>query len=1114
VAFRVHRAERADLLAEGLADLLRDPLPDPFATELVIVPAKGVERWLSQLLSHRLGPGPDRDDGVCAGVDFRSPASLVAELGGRPAGAFGSDRSEDEVDPWAPEALTWPLIGVLDDAADEPWCEPLSRHLGHFAEGEERELRRGRRFAVARRLARLFASYAVQRPALLTAWESGQDTDGTGVDLSGDLAWQGELWRRLVAAVGGPTPGERHRAALDRLRAGELDAELPARLSLFGHTRLPVTEIELLAAAAQRRDVHLWLPHPSPQLWQALADRDAGAVPRVEDTSHEAAAHPVLATLGRDVRELQRSLTGHVVDDGALPSPARPATLLGTLQADIVGNRPPTRVDLAARDRSVQVHSCHGPARQVEVLREVLLGLLADDETLEPRDIVVMCPDVEAYAPLVTAAFGLGDVLPAVTDGTHPGQQLRVRLADRALIQTNPLLAVTGQVLTIAGGRAEASRVLDLIALDPVRRRFGFTEDDLETIAGWVEQAGVRWAFDADHRRDFGLDQYVQNTWRFGLDRILAGVAMSDDAERWIGTTLPLDDVASTDIDLAGRLAELLDRLQRLTDRLVGAHPVEHWLTALADGIEALTAVRRGDEWQLGQVQRELAGLLAGAARHGQDSTTLRLPDVRALLSEQLAGRPTRANFRTGTLTVCTMTPMRSVPHRVVCLLGLDDGVFPRHLTVDGDNVLARTPLTGERDPRSEDRQLLLDAVLAATDHLVISYSGRNEVNGEPRPPAVPLGELLDTLEQMTGRDLVTEHPLQAFSVANLTGPEPFCFDRTALDGARAALGERVTVARLADLRLPALPGTDLELDDLIAFFKDPVKTFLRRRLDIALLEDDERTGDTLPVELAGLAEWQVGERMLRALISGRDPEHALAMEWRRGTLPPGALGWALAKRIRDCALPIADLFVTTTGGLPVSARDIDVVLSTPSGERRLVGTVTDLYDHRVVKVSYSRLGPKHLLEAWLSLLALEVAWPGRGWTAGAVGRGGKDEPAARQAFRPPAEPRAVLADLVAIHDAGMCEPLPIPVRTAYAWAQGRLRNPAVARKQAEWRWRTDRYPGEDADPTHVRVWGPRFPIDDLLAVPPRAGEDRHGEPSRLGALASRIWLPLLGADA
>jgi len=948
VAFEVHRADRSDLLADGLAQLLREPQADPFARELVIVPAKGVERWLSQRLSHRLGPSAGRDDGVCAGVDFRSPASLVAELVGRP-----------EDDPWAPESLTWPLIGVIDAAADEPWCRTLSAHLGHFHTGEERELRRGRRFAVARRLARLFASYAVQRPGLLDAWLAGDDADGvptsstSGAPLPRDLTWQAELWRRLVPAVGAETPCDRHRSALARMRAGELDATLPARLSLFGHTRLPITEIELLAAAAERRDVHLWLPHPAPALWDALAGSAGPVVARTADDSHEAARHPLLASLGRDLRELERGLLPHVVDAGALPSARLPDTLLGRLQADIAGNRAPDATAVAADDRSVQVHGCHGPARQVEVLREVILGLLADDPTLEPRDILVMCPDIEGYAPLVTAAFGLGDVLP----DSHPGQQLRVRLADRSLIQTNPLLGVAAQVLTIAGGRAEASRVLDLAASEPVRRRFGFTEDDLETIGGWVDKAGVRWSFDAEHRREYGLEGYVQNTWRFGLDRILAGVALSDDAERWIGTTLPLDDVASTDIDLAGRLAELLDRLQRLTDALVGEHPVDHWLTTLADGIESLTAVSRGEEWQLGQVQRELAGLLAGAVRHGQHDTTLRLPDVRALLSEQLAGRPTRANFRTGTLTVCTMTPMRSVPHRVVCLLGLDDGVFPRAVTVDGDNVLARNPLTGERDPRSEDRQLLLDAILAATEHLVITYSARNEVNGEPRPPAVPLGELLDTLAAMApDHGVSTEHPLQAFSVANLRASRPFSFDRTSLAGARASFGDRQPAASLADLRLPP-PQTDVvELDDLIGFFKDPVKAFLRRRLDVALIDDEEESGDTLPVELDGLSEWQIGERMLHSLLAGRDPDHALQMEWRRGTLPPGMLGWTLAKKVRDGAQPIAELAESAMAGAAATARDVDVDL----GSCRLSGTVTDLYDRRVVKMPMATVAERN----------------------------------------------------------------------------------------------------------------------------------------------------------
>ncbi|RZI83817.1 MAG: exodeoxyribonuclease V subunit gamma, partial [Microbacterium sp.] len=386
MAFLVHRAERADLLVEGLAELLREPPSDPFARELVIVPARGVERWLSQRLSHRLGPSPGQDDGICAAVDFRSPGSLVADL----IGARGND-------PWSPDALVWPLLQVVDASAGEPWCTTLSEHLGHGKTGEELDLRQGRRYATARRLARLFGEYAVQRPTLLTNWESGRDTDGfEGAPLDPDLHWQAELWRRLVSVVAQPSPVLRHAAVLERLRAAPETFELPDRISFFGHTRIPSSELALLEALAEHRDVHLWMPHPSPALWGALDAVAAGTVARTADLSHELVGHPLLASLGRDLRELQRHLpTGDVVGP---PTPAG-TSLLQHLQADIAGNAlPASPRPLDPSDRSISVHACHGPARQVEVLREVISGLLADDDTLEPRDILVMCPDIEAYA--------------------------------------------------------------------------------------------------------------------------------------------------------------------------------------------------------------------------------------------------------------------------------------------------------------------------------------------------------------------------------------------------------------------------------------------------------------------------------------------------------------------------------------------------------------------------------------------------------------------------------------------------------------------------------------------------------------------------------------------
>lgn len=326
------------------------------------------------------------------------------------------------------------------------------------------------------------------------------------------------------------------------------------------------------------------------------------------------------------------------------------------------------------------------------------------------------------------------------------------------------------QLLGIADSRATASAVLNLAQAAPVRARFAFTDDDLEDITSWVQQANVRWSFDADHRERYGLKAIQHNTWRFGLDRILTGVAMSEDSRAWLGTALPLDDVGSNRVELAGRLAEFVARLQTATDALSGSRPLTDWIAALIDGVIALTRVSIDDGWQTGQLQRELADVVIEAGSHAE--TALQLSDVRALLAGHLAGRPTRANFRTGGLTVCTMVPMRSVPHRVVCLVGLDDGVFPRADHIDGDDVLCRRLLTGERDVRSEDRQLLLDAVCAATETLVITYAGADESTGKLRPPAVPLAELLDAIDITTEtpvRDhVVVRHPLQPFDIRNV----------------------------------------------------------------------------------------------------------------------------------------------------------------------------------------------------------------------------------------------------------------------------------------------------------------------------------------------------------
>ncbi|WP_340537968.1 exodeoxyribonuclease V subunit gamma [Nocardioides sp. GXZ039] len=1114
MTLHLHRATRTDRLADAVGELFASaPLADPFAQEVVVVPEKGIERWLAQRISHRVGVGPRGGDGVCAGVRFLRPGSLVSLL---------LDRDRDDV--WAPDRLVWPLLATIDDSLGEPWAATLARHLGHGRTGADADLRRDRRYSVARRLAGLFASYAVQRPQVVTDWREGRDTDGAGDPLPDDLRWQAELWRRLIARIGGEPPDVRLARTLDLLRAGGDGLELPDRLSLFGHTRLPVSEVALLDALAAHRDVHLWLPQPSLALWDALAGLGgpAGIVRRDEDESAERVGHPLLAALGRDTRELRRTLDLPAADEPISAPEPTAATLLGLLQHDLRANHAPTAQERATRvldpaDRSLQVHACHGRARQVDVLREVLVGLLADDPTLEPRDIVVMCPDIEAFAPLISAGFGLGGLDPDAGDDTdlHPAHTLRVRLADRALTSTNPLLAVASTLVELAGGRVTASDVLDVAATPSVRLRFGFTDDDLDRIGRWVAQSGVRWGLDASQRDRFEMGRFEHNTWRSGLDRILLGVAMSGDDHRHLGRGLPVDDVGSSDVDLAGRLAEFVDRLARALDGMAAAADVATWMTVLTEGVRDLTDVPLDDAWQVPQLERELARA-AGDGSSVIGDVPLRLADVRAMLDARLGGRPTRANFRTGSLTVATLVPMRSVPHRVVCVVGLDDGVFPRLTAVDGDDVLARRPLTGERDVRSEDRQLLLDALLAAQDHLVITYTGANEHTGAPRPPAVPLGEILDAVDRTTSApvraQVLTEHPLQPHDPRNLspgalvTGdPRPFSFDRAALGGARAVVAERVPPPPLLDGPLPAAADGDVSLADLKDFLAHPVRTFLRQRLDVSTPLAPDELGDAIPIELDALEKWGVGDRLLHAVLAGQDPTAVMTAEQLGGTLPPGGLGGAALAEVVEQAQRLITRTADLRTGEP-RAVDIDVDLG---DGRRLSGTVSGLYGSKLVSLGYSRLKPRQRLHSWVDLLALSAARPDESYTAHAVGR---ERAGPRRALAGPLDHRAVewLRSLVELRDRGLREPLPMPLATSAAWAEGRLREQAgegvsavaLARKA----WTTDPFnafgiEGEDRDAYHRRAFGDDVALERLI----EAG---------LPDLAWVVWEPLLtGAE-
>ena len=1102
----VHRAERADGLVEALRALLAEPPADPFAPEVIAVPTRGMERWLTQRLSTGLGASAGRADGICANVEFPSPRRLVEDAVAVASGI------EPDADAWRPERLVWPLLEVVDGALHEPWLRNLATHLGATVDTAD-AARQSRRFASVRHIAELYDRYALQRPAMVRAWARGRDVGATGEKLPHDTRWQANLWRRLRERVDQPDPAERIDAASARLAAEPGLVDLPGRLAVFGLTRLPAGRLQVLRALAAHRDIHLFLLHPSPALWEKVA-RAPRQVRRKEDATRALPVNRLLASWGQDVRELQLVAGPAAGADHHHPTPQRRDTLLARIQADVRADAPAPAAPDQAPDRSIEVHACHGRARQVEVLRDAILHLLAEDPALEPRDVIVMCPDIETFAPLIQATFGAGeagpddDELADLPEDLRP-PDLRVRLADRSLRQTNPLLGFVARLLELADQRLTAAQVLDLADREPVRRRFGLDDGDLARTQEWVAQSGIRWGLDAAHRRPFKLDKLDAGTWRAGLDRLLLGVAMTEDGQRLFGGVLPLDDVGSGDIELAGRLAELIDRLRAAVDVMAEPMTVEAWAAALATAADSLTAAGPLDAWQRAELQRLLDDIVAEAGVSGAAATPLALAEVRALLADRLGGRPTRTNFRTGHLTICTLVPMRSVPHRVVCLLGLDDGEFPRKAVRDGDDLVLRDPHVGDRDSRMEDRQMLLDALMAATDRLIVTYTGKDERTNTPRPPAVPVGELLDAIEERCGERLVVQHPLQPFDPRNFTAgalvpDRTWGFDRVTLQGAQAIEAPRAAPASFLPAPLPGRDDGVVELDQLVAFAERPVSAFVRQRLRMSLWEEDDELAEALSVELTALERSGFGARLLAARLGGAELDACLAAERARGLLPPGHLGEAVLRQLAPEVEAIATAALACARG---DGETVDVRAA------QLRGTVAGVHGDTLREVRYARISARHRIATWVRWLALTVAYPDRGFRAVLIGRApaSADEPVrtVRYAAIDPDEAREHLEALLDLHRRGLREPLPLATGPAAAYVE---RGEEAARREWDSRFNFD---GEDKRPEHRMAFDGVRSFDELLRFAPQPGEDWHPEePTRFGRLARRLWSGVAGCES
>ena len=1092
--FMVIHGNKPELLKQLLVDWFKAHPLSPLENETLLVQSNGIAQWLKLALAASPGTSVDAGCGIAAAFDMLLPSNFMW----RAYRAVLGREAVADILPFDKPLLIWRLMRLLPTLIQHPGYEPLAAFLQ-----DDPELRK--RYQLADKIADLFDQYQVYRADWLDAWASGHDAlldlHGQARALPPDQRWQALLWRALLKDTG--TSSHTSRAAVHQqfLRTiqslTERPALLPRRVSVFGLSSLPSQSLEVLRAISRFTQVMLCVNNPCQHYWadllsaQDLARRLSGRHARkpgmpqhLTDEDLHVHAHPLLASWGKQGRDYIRFVdevdtphdykplfeaVGHRIDLFEPHAQAQQPTLLNQLQDDILQLRSlqETRARWPAiqpQDRSLRFHVVHSLQREVEVLHDQLLAAFNADDTLHPRDVIVMVPDVNQYAPHIEAVFA--------NMPTSDPRHIPFSIADRSQRHQAPVASALEFLLRVPDSRLTVSEVLDLLDVRAVRQRFGFEEDDLALLRQWIEQAHIRWGLNARHRQPFMGDQGEQNSWMHGLKRMLLGYAAGADPTQrsdrdWHGIE-PLAEVAGLDAALVGPLARLLRALDTWMQTLSQPATPPAWgerLQALL--IDFVDAQDPEDAALLIKLQDSLQQWLQ-ACTVAQLEDALPLSVVRDHWLAQIDQPHLAQRFMGGQLTFATLMPMRAIPFRMVCLLGMADGEFPRTRPPLDFDLMARDLRPGDRSRREDDRYLFLEALLSARERLHISWVGRSIQDNSERPPSVLVSQLRDHLaagwalhDQADPKALLqaltVEHKLQPFSPDYFgTTPHTSAFFTYAREWEAPTPEQIPRSPSITTLKPPVLDQA-ISLHQLGEFLRQPVKTFFRERLHITLDTKDLASEDQEPFSLNALESWGLQHELIQtrldAKLRGEDEMQAmqrqLARISRRGELPLGAMADLAQQALTQ---PLERMFTdydNARTGYPVALDDTvfnyecDV-----QGQRLCVeGWLTKRFAASLdsneassspwkrIDVSSSQLFSKtqhhrldKVLQAWVLHLASHVA--GSIMTTEVVGTNGM------VTMRPldPAWARQQFDTLVQAYVQGLCYPLPLAAKTGFVW--------------------------------------------------------------------------------
>lgn len=859
----LYPANRLEDLSLLLDKVLEQPADQVLTGDIVLVQNRGMQHWLNmQMAAHR---------GIAMNIQYQLPAHFFWGLIRTVLGP----ENVPEISPYSRNVLSWRLFQLLgtDEIINNPTCHEATRYWQQGAPAQQPL----RRFQLACELADLYEQYLIYRPDWIQQWDRGETPH-----------WQAQIWQHLRAEHA-THPLHLLQETREQLTSCQ---ELPARLCVFGINALAPLWLDFLGTISEHLPVHLFHLNPCVEYWGDLpSDRQLAKWLDSDPQTLFNDGNPLLANLGNQGKEFLSLIQERETVE--LPVFTEPATttqpsLLTQLQQDILTLHDARSIPCQLSDNSLVISSAHSALREVQGLHDWLLHRFNDDPTLCPKDVLVMCPEVEQYAPYVEAVFARGwDELSSTTP------PLPCSIADRNLLDADPLVSAFLQLLQLPDSRFAVTEVIDYLRLPAVQRHFSISDEQLDQFSRLLHRAAIHWGLNKQHKarmlhQDEASEQF---TWCQGLQRLLLGYAHSDQEQAYQQQWL-LPDVEGDAALALGQLFQLLEKLQYFAQSLDQPRTPEEWAIVLRSLIGEifgdLSKEAQSAQWLEDAIEQMLEQ--TNAAHFAQP---IPLVVIREQLNQSLGSADTSHQFLTGQITFCSMIPMRSIPFRIIAILGLNSGEYPRQRTPQGFDLMNQSPPRhGDRSRRADDRYLFLEALISARETLYLSYQGHDIRNNNHREPSLVLRELMDYLEAgygwNDGNDSYHTLPMQPFSIRNYQGPQP-SFDRAWLKLTQPRSSSMTQVPLSPD---PLLTGNaqqpvELTLNELIRFYANPLQVFAQQRLGLYLGNDNSvPLDDAEPFTADTLERYLVQQQLVEQQLAEQPVTPVLEQARMMGRLP------------------------------------------------------------------------------------------------------------------------------------------------------------------------------------------------------------------------------------